>query len=62
MFILSFYHFLLVVKINAAKTPGIQPKQVNTETSITLPIPLSSTARGGRNIANITLIKLIHKK
>ena len=39
--------------INAAITPGIQPKQVNIKTIIKLPQPLSTTASGG---------KIIHKK
>lgn len=41
--------------INAAITPGIQPKQVNIKTIKIEPHPLSSTASGGKIIESITL-------
>lgn len=41
--------------INAAITPGIQPKHVNINTIITEPQPLSRTAKGGNKIDNNTL-------
>ena len=41
--------------IKAAITPGIHPKQVNINTIIILPQPLSITANGGKIIHNKTL-------
>ncbi len=40
---------------NAAITPGTQAHNVNKKTIRTEPQPLSSTARGGKMIAKITL-------
>jgi len=44
-------HFEFI--INAANTPGIQPKQVKIQTRIKEPQPLSIIAKGG---------KIMHKK
>ncbi len=41
--------------INAANTPGIQPKQVRINTIIIEPHPLPKTANGGKMTAKITL-------
>jgi hypothetical protein len=49
------YLFGLFKIINAAITPGIQPKHVNINTIITDPQPLSKTAKGGNKIDNNTL-------
>ena len=40
--------------INAPITPGIQPQSVNRNTIATLPHPRSTTANGGKIIANST--------
>lgn len=45
--------------IRAAITPGTQPQIVNRVVMINDPHPLSSTANGGKTIANITLNTLI---
>ncbi len=45
--------------INAASTPGIQPKRVNINTITIEPQPLSNTAKGGNKIDKITLQMLI---
>jgi hypothetical protein len=42
---------------NAPITPGTQPQIVKRRTIKNEPQPLSTTASGGKNIANITLIK-----
>lgn len=44
---------------NAAITPGTQPAKVNKKVIKTEPQPRSSTARGGKMMANKTLKKLI---
>jgi hypothetical protein len=45
--------------INAAITPGTQPRQVNMKTIRMLPHPLSKTAKGGRITDKMTLQILI---
>ncbi len=40
-------------------TPGTHPQRVSKKTIKTDPQPLSTTANGGKKIANKTLIKLI---
>lgn len=45
--------------INAAITPGTHPQSVNKNTIIIEPHPLPITDKGGKNIANKTLNKLI---
>jgi hypothetical protein len=45
--------------INAAITPGTQPRQVSMKTIRILPQPLSNIAKGGRITARITLQILI---
>ena len=47
--------FYLLFIINAAITPGIQPKQVKINTNKIDPHPLSITAKGGKMILNRTL-------
>jgi hypothetical protein len=49
----------LLIIINAAITPGTQPAKVNNRTIKTDPQPLSSTEKGGKTIAKITLSKFI---
>ncbi len=44
---------------NAAITPGTQPQKVKSRTITKDPQPLPRTARGGKNMASNTLIKLI---
>lgn len=48
--------------IKAAITPGIHPITVKIKTIITLPQPLSITARGGNKIDNNTLHIFIKTK
>jgi hypothetical protein len=45
--------------INAANTPGIQPRRVKIRTIKIDPHPLSITARGGKSIDSKTLQMLI---
>jgi hypothetical protein len=54
-----FYFLGLLMIINAAMTPGIQPQIVKIRTINTEPQPLSKTARGGNKIESNTLQKLI---
>jgi len=48
---LIFFEFI----INAANTPGIHPQQVNINTKINEPHPLSIIAKGGKMMHKITL-------
>jgi hypothetical protein len=52
-------YFLLFRMINAAKTPGIQPRSVRMRTMRIDPHPRSITAKGGNNTDNKTLQMLI---
>ena len=54
------YYLLLFKIINAAITPGTQPHKVSRNTMRNEPHPLSTTAKGGKNIAKITLINDIN--
>ncbi len=55
----NIYLFGLFKIINAAITPGIQPKHHNINTINIDPQPLSKTAKGGQNIDKTTRQKLI---
>jgi len=44
---------------NAAITPGTQPQKVKSSTIKKEPQPLPKTAKGGKNMASNTRIKLI---
>lgn len=45
----------------AAMTPGTQPQNVSNRTMRNEPHPLPITAKGGKSMANKTLIKLMQK-
>lgn len=54
------HRFGLFKIINAAITPGTQPKTVKIETMMIDPHPLSNTANGGKIIDKITRPKPIN--